>query len=150
MQGSTPDQTGPKLLAVLSAAEQATLQAYLTERQLPAGAELWQVGDDGDYLACLVSGSIELKVDTEFPGRQLVMGVFHAGAAIGTSCLLDHLPRSTTAKALEPTTLRLLDRMRFTALTDDHPQLAIKLLKALLLAESSRLRQAYARLASVF
>ena len=44
MQGSTPDQTGPKLLAVLSAAEQATLQAYLTERQLPAGAELWQVG----------------------------------------------------------------------------------------------------------
>jgi CRP/FNR family transcriptional regulator len=149
-QPGTPDQSGPGLFAALAPAELAAMQPYLSERQLPAGAELWQVGDAGDYLAWLVSGSIELKVDTEFPGRQLVMGVFRAGAAIGASCLLDHLPRSTAAKALEPTSLLLLDRARFAALTCEHPQIAIKLLKSLLLAESSRLRQAYARLASVF
>lgn len=138
------------MFTALSSTERAALQDYLTERQVPAGAELWRVGEAGDYLACLVTGSIELKVDTEFPGKQLVMAVFRAGAAIGADCLLDHLPRSTAAKALEPTTLLLLERTRFAALTNDHPQIAIKLLKGLLLAESSRLRQAYARLASVF
>ena len=141
---------GQGLFAMLSEAELAIMRTYLRGRQLPDGAELWQVGDAGDYLACIEAGCIELKVDTEFPGRQLVMGVFRAGAAIGASCLLDHLPRATAAKALEPTTLLLLDRTRFAALTCDHPQIAIKLLKSLLLAESSRLRQAYARLASVF
>ncbi len=150
MPSPSAERASQGLLAALTATERAALQGYLTERQLLAGTELWQVGDAGDYLACIVTGRIEIKVDTEFPGKQLVMGVFLAGTAIGASCLLDHLPRATAAKALEPTTLLLLDRARFAALTNEHPQIAIKLLKAMLLAEASRLRQAYARLASVF
>jgi len=141
---------GQGIFAPLSTSERAAVQAYFSERQLPAGTDLWQAGDSGDYLACVTSGSIEVKVDTEFPGKQLVMGVFSAGAAIGASCLLDHLPRATAARALEPTTVQVLDRKNFTALTGDHPQIAIKLLKGLLQAEASRLRQAYSRIASVF
>jgi CRP-like cAMP-binding protein len=138
------------LFATLSAGERATILPYFTEQKFPAGSALWQVGDAGDYLACVMTGSVEIKVDTEFPGKQLVMGVFCAGAAIGASCLLDHLPRSTAAKTLEPATLLLLNRQQFAALTSEHPQIGIKLLKGMLLAEASRLRQAYARLASVF
>lgn len=138
------------LFATLSPSERAAILPYFVEQQLPAGSVLWNVGDAGDYLACVMAGRVEVKVDTEFSGKQLVMGVFCAGAAIGTSCLLDHLPRSTAAKALDPATLLLLNREQFAELTREHPQLGIKLLKGMLLAEASRLRQAYARLASVF
>lgn len=138
------------LFAALSPGERAAVQPYCVEQKLPAGRVLWEVGDAGDYLACVMTGSVEVKVDTEFPGKQLVMGVFCAGAAIGASCLFDHLPRSTAAKVLEPATLLLLSREKFAALISEHPDVAIKLLKGMLLAEASRLRQAYARLASVF
>ena len=110
MTASTSPLPDQGIFAALSASERATLQAYFHERQLPAGTDLWQVGDGGDYLACILAGSIEVKVDTEFQGKQLVMGVFSAGAAIGASSLLDHLPRATAARVLEPATLLLPDR----------------------------------------
>lgn len=138
------------LFATLSSDEREVATHYFSAQQLPAGRVLWEVGDAGDYLACVMAGSVEVRVDTEFPGKQLVMGVFCAGAAIGASCLFDQMPRSTAAKALEPVTLLLLNREKFAALTREHPDIAIKLLKGMLLAEASRLRQAYTRLASVF
>ena len=141
---------GQGIFAALSAEEQAVAYPYFTEQRMPTDRDLWRVGEAGDYLACVMAGRVEIKVDTEFAGKQLVMGVFGAGAAIGASALLDHLPRSTAARTLEPTTLLLLDREGFAALTAAHPQIGIKLLKGMLLAEAARLRQAYARLASVF
>jgi CRP-like cAMP-binding protein len=140
----------PGLFAALSASERQIAASYFTLSQVPAASELWTVGTPGDALACILAGGIELKVDTEFPGKQIVVGVFTAGAVIGASCVLDDLPHATTAKALEPTTLLLLSRERFGALAEEHPQLGVKLLKGVLLSETNRLRKAYARLASIF
>lgn len=140
----------PGIFAVLSAAERTAISRYFTASQVPAGTELWAVGAAGDYLACILNGSIELKVDTEFPGKQIVVGVFSSGTVIGASCVLDDLPRTTTAKVLEPTTLLLLKRENFVALSKEHPQIGVKLLKGILLAEATRLRKAYERLASIF
>lgn len=138
------------IFAGFSADERMAISGYLTESRVPAGAELWTVGAAGDYLACILDGSIELKVDTEFPGKQIVVGVFSSGTVIGAGCVLDDLPRATTAKTLEPATLLLLNRENFGALTQAHPQIGVKLLKGILLAETNRLRKAYARLASIF
>lgn len=140
----------PGIFAALSADERRAISRYFIESQVPAGNELWTVDASGDYLACILNGSIELKVDTEFPGKQIVVGVFSSGTVIGASCVLDDLPRSTAAKALEPTMLLLLKREDFVALTEEHPQIGVKLLKGILLAEANRLRKAYARLASIF
>jgi CRP-like cAMP-binding protein len=140
----------PGFFAALSAGERKTISRYFSESQVPAGSELWAAGTAGDYLACILNGSIELKVDTEFPGKQIVVGVFNSGTVIGASCVLDDLPRSTAAKALESTTLLLLKRENFVALTEDHPRIGVKLLKGILLAEAKRLRKAYERLASIF
>lgn len=138
------------VLAILSAEERATLCRYATVRRVAAGHELWAAGNAGDFLVCVLAGAVELKVDTEFPGKQIVVGVFNPGTVIGASCVLDQLPRPTTAKALEATTLLILERERFDCLVDEHQRLGIKLLKGLLLAEANRLRKAYARLASIF
>lgn len=140
----------PGLFAALTVAERQAISGYFTLRQVPAGSELWTVGAVGDSLTCLLEGSIELKVDTEFPGKQIVVGVFRAGTVIGASCVLDGLPHATTAKTLEPTTVLLLSREHFAALTAERPQIGVKLLKGLLRAETHRLRSAYARLASIF
>jgi CRP-like cAMP-binding protein len=138
------------IFAALSAAEWAAVSTHFTERQVPCGQDLWTVGEAADYLLCVVAGRVEVKIDTEFPGKQLVVGVFSAGAVIGASALLDHLPRSTAAGTLEPVTLLRLTRDGFAALIDENPRIGIKLLKGMLLAEAARLRQAYSRLASVF
>jgi len=139
-----------RCFSFLSEVELDQISPYFNCRMVAARNDLWRSGEGDGYLAFIVSGRVELKVDTEFPGKQVVVGVFGRGAVVGTSSVLDDSPRSTTARALEDTGLVLLTRENFEALLTDCPQVGIKLLKGVLLSESRRLSKAYARLASLF
>ena len=134
----------------LTEAEAGGLLAAFRCRSVAAQADLWCSGEPGDSLAFIVSGKIELQVDTEFPGKQVVVGVFSRGAVIGTGSVLSHHPRTSTARVLEDAVVAVLDPRNLEALLQEQPQAGIKLLKGILLSESHRLSKAYARLASVF
>jgi CRP-like cAMP-binding protein len=119
-------------------------------RTVAARTNLWNAGDSCDYIAFIITGRVQIKVDTEFPGKQVVVGVFSRGSVIGSSCAVDTEPRYTTATAMENSGLILLTHDNFNRLIEDYPPVGTKLLKGMLLSEASRLQQAYLRLASIF
>lgn len=123
---------------------------YFNCRRVKAGENLWLSGDPCDYIAFIVSGRVQLKVDTEFPGKQVVVGVFSRGAAIGVNCAVGQKPRHSTARAMDNTGLILITQENFDRLIDSHPRLGVKLLRGMLFSETTRLQKAYARLASIF
>ena len=141
---------GLRYFSFLADIELDEIADYFNCCLVAARNDLWRSGESDGYLAFIISGRIEIKVDTEFPGKQVVVGVFSRGSVIGTSSVLDGQPRSTTARALEDVGLVLLTRENFEALLAERPALGIKLLKGVLLSESRRLSKAYARLASLF
>lgn len=134
----------------LSEADLEEVSPFFNCRMVKAGARVWTSGDPSAYVAFIVSGRVQIKVDTEFPGKQVVVGVFSRGAAIGVSCTVSERARNTTAQAMEDTGLLLISHENFNQLIDRQPRLGVKLLQGMLLSESTRLHKAYARLAAVF
>ena len=123
---------------------------YFTCATATAGESLWREGDPGDFEAFIIEGKVEASKETEFPGHQVIVGVYSPGAIIGELCMVEQRPRGVTAVALEETSLLLLSRESFDLLLEHNPSLGIKLLKGMLLAVSTRLRKSFDRLAAIF
>ena len=134
----------------LEDADLPTLAGYFTCAEVKAGEILWKEGDAGEFEAFIVRGKVETTKETEFPGRQVVVGVYSPGAIVGELCIMEARPRAVTAIALEDTSLLLLERERLEELLVRDPALGVKLLKGMLLAVSIRLRKSFDRLAAIF
>lgn len=133
-----------------SEGEMEAASPFFNCRTLPARSILWQSGDLCEFVAFIVSGKVQIKIDTEFPGKQVVVGVFSRGAVIGANCAVGKASRNTTAMAMEDSGLILITHDNFEKLIADQPTVGVKLLRGMLLSETIRLQQAYARLASIF
>jgi CRP-like cAMP-binding protein len=134
----------------LDAAQVTQLKTYFSVRTIAAREELWHEGEPGEYLAFVLSGCMQLKKDTEFGGKPVVVGVFSAGAVIGELSFSRNDVRIVTAAALEECQVAVLTRTRFAALVKDHPALGVKLLETVLQATCKRLEKSYERLAAIF
>lgn len=62
---------------------------------------LFKEGDEGDFAYIIESGSIE--VSHQCGDRKLVLSTLGEGDVLGEMAIIDKLPRSASAKALEPT-----------------------------------------------
>lgn len=134
----------------LNKEETAVVTEYLQCRFLSAGEVLWNEGDPSDMAAFVVDGRVEIKKQTEFVGKHVIVGIYGQGSIVGELCLLSGDPRAVTATALVDTSLLMLSRAQFDLLLETHPDLGAKLLKGMFLALSTRLRKSFERLASVF
>ncbi len=126
------------------------LKPHLTCRQIPAGEILWSEDDPGDSVVFVASGRVEEKKNTEFEGKQVVVGVYGPGTVLGEFGILEDHPRAFTVLALEDTDLLVLGREEFDRLLEEHPGVGVGLLKGILLATTIRLEKSYDRLASIF
>ncbi len=79
----------------------ANLPCFFDLVKVRAGETVCSEGDFCDYLAFIVSGRLEISKQTEFPGKNVVIGVYSRGTVMGELCLLDNHPRAVTAVALE-------------------------------------------------
>ncbi len=134
----------------LSDQELSDLSHHFTCRHVPAGTVLWREGDVCDYMAFITSGRVLIKVGTEFEGKDVVVGVLADGSMVGERGMLDGSPHKVTAEVLEDLDLVMIDHENFRRILDKHGELAVKLLKGMLLSVSTRLENALGRLASVF
>lgn len=128
----------------------ADLPCFFDLVKVPAGKTVWNEGDHCGYVAFIIEGRLEISKQTEFPGKNVVIGVYSKGSVMGELCLLDNHPRSVTAEALDDTTLVTLSRDNFNLMLDAYPDSGLKFMKGLLLAVSIRLRKSYDRLAAIF
>lgn len=134
----------------LEEAEKMVAGQYLDCCEIPAGTVLWNEGDDSDCAAFVVEGKIEVKKETEFKGKHVIVGIYGEGTVVGELCLLTGDKRAVTATALTDAWLLKLTNERFEALMQEQPVVGGKLLKGMFLAVSRRLRKSFERLAAIF
>ena len=141
---------GLGLFPFLSEEEVEAIADHFVRREAAAGDSLWHEGDPCDCIAFILSGRIEVKKRTEFPGREVIVGIYGPGSIAGELCIIDGKPRAVTAEAVEPTTVATLSRADFDRLLEEHPQIGGHFLKGILLRISLRLRKSFDRLAEIF
>ena len=122
------------------------LPAFFESKNIPAGETLWKEEDPCDYIAFIVSGRVEIKKETEFKGKNVIVGIYSNGAL----CILDDSLRKVTAVALEDVSLAIITQKNLDKLIDTNPGLGAKLLKGMPLTVSDRLRKSLDRIVTFF
>ncbi len=138
------------LFGDMKEADRAELAAMMVECHYDAGAELFQEGDPGGELFLLGGGSVEVQKQRSHGSGRVVIARFDRGGVIGEMSLVDHLSRSATVIAVQPTRAWVLSQEAFTEILNSKPSLAIQVLHSLATLLSQRLRNTSGWFADVF
>jgi CRP/FNR family transcriptional regulator, cyclic AMP receptor protein len=97
-------------------------------------------GEIGDTMLFIVEGMV--RVCRGDPADGATLGILDRGKTFGEMALIDNMPRSATCVVLHDSMFAALTRANFERLSQDHPSLAIAVLKEVARMLSSRLRHA--------
>ncbi len=119
--------------------------------QFKKGETVFNEGDKGDYVGVIMQGHLEVKKQTDFKGRQVIIAALKEGSFVGEMSLVNEKePRSATVSASEDSELIALTRASMNSLIEQHPSIGAKILQGLNQVLAIRLRKAVERLASIF
>ena len=110
------------LVQALLSSQAARLQEVMETVYLEDGAVLFRRGEAGDAFFIIESGQIRIFTLDE-GGKELTLNTLAAGEAFGELALLDDRPRSASAAAVGPVTLRRLRREDFLSRVHTSPEL---------------------------
>lgn len=99
-------------------------------RHAAKGTVIFSQGDAGDALYGVVSGRVRISA-TGSAGQEVFLSIMEPGDTFGEIAVMDALPRTAGATALDETTLIVIRRHDFLALVEAEPQLVVQLLKLL-------------------
>lgn len=109
-----------------------SLAAVATERDLVRGDVLFEVGDSPDFIYLVVSGRIAIALDNKpFDHRESVVALMEDGDLFGDLSLLDDLPRSASARALEASKLLQLPNDKVRGILQSNPELMWNVVRVL-------------------
>lgn len=126
------------LFSNLDKKELQALGSSCQERKYSAGTTLFSQGDTGVGLYILTGGKVRIIQAVNPDRAEEEIATVGTGDVLGEMALLDDLPRSATAIAVEDVTALLLPVWEFRSTLQSHPTIALKLLSVL----SRRLRKA--------
>jgi uncharacterized membrane protein len=115
------------LFQLLDATERGDLERVLKRRDFAAGEKVFSLGEPGDSLYIVGTGSIELFVKDN-AGARIVLTRCGPGEVFGELSLFDGGARTANALCLENATLLVLDRDDLLAFLKAHPDAALDLL----------------------
>ncbi|HKI96345.1 MAG TPA: Crp/Fnr family transcriptional regulator [Gemmatimonadales bacterium] len=125
------------LFADLTPEELTRVGDATRERSYPKNSVIVFEDDPGDALYVVVQGHVKVVLIGE-DGREVILSVLGEGDFFGEMALIDDQPRSAHVIAMEDANLLVLRREDFHSALEDHPRIALGLLRAL----SRRLRRA--------
>jgi CRP-like cAMP-binding protein len=99
-----------------------------SQRQLAAGEVLFRKGDPGDALYGVIKGRLRIHT-LGADGRDALLNVVGPGDLFGEIALIDGLPRTADATALDAVELVMLRRSEFMALLRQENELTLHLLQ---------------------
>jgi len=137
IRSMTDALAGVPLFAGLDDAGLGSLVQGMRVRRFRRSETVFHVGDPGDALFIVISGSIKITLPAD-TGDEAILATLRPGDFFGELALLDGAPRSATAVAIEPTETYILARDRFRELISTEPVMREALL-ATLAAEVRRL-----------
>jgi len=106
------------------------IAALATRRAYYKGSVVFSQGDVGDALYGVASGRVRLSASAS-DGREVFLNIMEPGDTFGEIAVMDGLPRTANATALDDTSLIAIQRNDFLPFLEREPQLAIHLLKLL-------------------
>lgn len=115
------------LFKLLDASERAELERALERRACAAGEMIFTIGEPGDSLYIVGTGSVELFVKDN-TGAKIILTVCGAGEVFGELSLFDGGARTASALSLEDAELLVLERDDLLAFLRRHPDAALDLL----------------------
>jgi len=129
------------LFSELEQGELERISRVAVPRSFPAGTRVFHEGDRSD--ACYIVGSGSFRVTREHPdGRAITLATLGPGDIFGELAMLDGEVRSASVEALADGELLALPALDVKGLLDRNPEIAIKLVFALV----RRLRAANERI----
>ncbi len=139
-----------KIFGLLEDDEFERLIPYFEKVSLPAGTVFFNEGDPADSVGFVISGSFEVRKETEFKGKQIVLAVVTRGSIVGEFSFLDRQPRTATVVAREDSELLVLERDALEGFFSRYPETGVKLLKGIIRIMSLRYNKTVERLAVIF
>ena len=124
------------LFGTFQPADHEQLADLLRRRNLKKGDVLFRKGDEGTALYIIIKGRMKITVPSNL-GDEITLAILSPGNFFGEMALLDSLPRSADATAVEETLLYVLNRSDFLSFLI-HNENAVR---SILYALSSRLRK---------
>ena len=118
------------LFAGLDSDSMDRLSRLAVRRRAGRGEVLFSQGDPGDALFGLISGKVHVTA-TAADGRQALLNILEPGETFGEIALLDGMPRTASAIAVDDSDLLVIARTGFLQLLAADPELARHLLEAL-------------------
>lgn len=129
------------LFSTLKETQLETISRILFVNSYYRNQVIFQEGDRGDALYIILKGKVKVCLfDDE--GREYVLDIVHKDGFFGELALIDDLPRSANAVAMESSDLLVVKRQDFLRLLIENPIIAVEILKVL----SRRLRVADERI----
>ena len=117
--------------------DKSTFEKHL--RFCAAGDVIFRENEKGNEMFVIVEGQVEIRKSTG-PSSSKTLTVLHKGDMFGEMAIIEKMPRSATAVAVEPTRLLVLNEMLYEATITSNPDFARKMNKVL----SERIRRANA------
>ena len=124
------------LFGTFQPADHEQLAGLLRRRNLKKGDVLFRKGDEGTALYIIIKGRMKITVPSKL-GDEITLAILSPDDFFGEMALLDSLPRSADATAVEETLLYVLNRSDFLSFLI-HNENAVR---SILYALSSRLRK---------
>lgn len=133
------------LFRALRADDVGRLAALLQKQFVAKGDFLCRKGEEGNTLYMIIAGKIKIVRQSK-NGEEVILAVLSSGDFCGEMALLDGLPRSADAVAVEDTSLYVLTRNDFFSCVANNE----RAVKTILSTLSKRLRKADDFLADIF
>ncbi|MCU1722474.1 MULTISPECIES: cyclic nucleotide-binding domain-containing protein [unclassified Pseudomonas] len=112
---------------------------YFALSSMDAGQEIFREGDAGTFMCIIVHGQVSVR-KTDADGREVEIAILRKGRAFGEMAVLDGERRSASCLAASDCQLLSLGKDSLEKMLNDAPKIAAKIIRALAVALSKRLR----------
>ncbi|MBI4418985.1 MAG: DUF1003 domain-containing protein [Ignavibacteriales bacterium] len=112
----------------LSPADFEVLVKLWKPRKLRKSGVLFRYGETGTSMVVIEEGTIEISVPIENEKKEMQISVLHEGEFVGELALIDGLPRTATARALESSRVHEMKRDDFVQFLLERPAVAISMM----------------------
>ena len=110
--------------------DRKALAQVVDRLELKQGSRLFETGDRGDELYIVRTGKVEIFI-RNVAGEKIVLTVAEKGDLFGELSMLDSLPRTATAVAIEDTELIVLNRDNLLFFFQKKPDAALDMIAAM-------------------
>lgn len=104
-----------------------------------SGGAIFNEGDPGDFVCFVVEGRLQVLKTTG--GAEKTIAELTTGQSIGEMSVVGDFPRTATVRSVSDATLLTLKRDRLNKISVDHPQIGVKIFKAIARLLSHHLRK---------